>query len=311
MGRIGHWIISLIGYGLYTLAVVVLLLWFLFPTDSFRVWLERQLTDRNPSLTWAVEDVRLAWPLSLIAMQMEARESQAAEPVFTVDSVKVRPDLGGLTDWSGTVPLAYIMKLHSGSVNGNIAFSRESDSVDGDGEINNVKLEDLQNVWQKFGRPVSGTMKGTFTYQGQWKNLLTGKLQAELQLQDGSFGLRQRIMGLESLEYRQLDASFSLENRVITVDKGRVESDMFAAGFAGSVDVSEDLLASDLNIKGWFEPRPELLSTLKDQTIVRLVKSQLRDDKLNFTLTDTLMMPGISFEGASGVIDGLIQGGAR
>ena len=75
--------------------------------------------------------------------------------------------------------------------------------------------------------------------------------------------------------------------------------------------LADNLLNSGLNLQGSFEPRPELLGGLKDPNMIQLIKGQLRDGKLMFTITDTIQMPGISFEGASGVIDGMIQGRGR
>ena len=132
-----------------------------------------------------------------------------------------------------------------------------------------------------------------------------------VQLKNGSIQLLQPIMGLDTLGFRQLDTSISLKNKEMTIGKGKVESDMFAADFKGTVILADDLFSSGLDVNGWFEPRPELLANLKDKTMVQVVKSQLRNNRMNFTLTDTLMAPGIQFEGASGVIDGVIQGGIR
>jgi len=64
-------------------------------------------------------------------------------------------------------------------------------------------------------------------------------------------------------------------------------------------------------MQGFLAPRPELLSRLHDDAVVSLIKEQLRDGKLSFTVSGTLLEPGILFHGLSGVIDGVIERSAR
>lgn len=311
MGKVGNWIISILGYGAYTLAVVVVLLWFLFPTDSCRVWLQSQFAKQNSSLVWDVKEVKLAWPLSLDAIQLQAREPEAASPLLAIDSIKFRPAVKNILGFSDTVSLVYSLRGLDGTVDGNIAIGKESGMINCTGDINKLKLEKLEGIWKKIGRGVNSEAGGTFTYQGKWQDLLSGDLQAKVRLENGSVELLKPVMGMNSLDFRQMDTSISLKQRTMSLEDSTMESDLFAAEFSGTLEMTEDIFNSVLDIKGWFEPRPELLANLKDQRVVKVVKSQLRDNKLNFKLTDTLMSPGIAFEGTSGIIDGVLQGGGR
>lgn len=311
MKGIMRWILSVLGYGGYTVAVVLFLLWFLFPTDSFRVWLQNQLENSHPELEWKVKELRLAWPLSIVAAGIQAADAEAEKPLIYVEEVKVRPDFNAIKELTNKYSFKYRLNSLNGSVIGTLSVEREGRMIDCSGQIKEMQVGGLEEFWRKAGRTVKGKMSGTFDYAGEWQNLVSGQLQADLVMKDGSIELLQPVMGLEKLDFNQLNSSLSSKNQVVTMTGGKIESTLFAVDFSGNVTMNDNLLDSSLDINGSFEPRPELFGNLQDAAMVKLVKDQLRDGKLSFKVTDTLMTPGIIFQGVSGVIDGVINGGIK
>ncbi|MCF6187466.1 MAG: hypothetical protein L3J49_08345 [Desulfobulbaceae bacterium] len=55
-GKTIRFLLSSTGYLLYTLVVLVGLLWLLFPTESVQAWLEQQLQDHYPGYSWSCTD---------------------------------------------------------------------------------------------------------------------------------------------------------------------------------------------------------------------------------------------------------------
>ncbi len=306
-----NWILSVFGYGAYTLVILVVLLWVLFPTESFRVWLEAKLDENSSSVEWKIGDIRIGWPLSVVGRDIKAVKRDGEAPLMIVDELKMRPDVLGIRGLDSDWPLSYRAKVLGGIVKGDVSLNKEPGSIKCSGTISNVQVSGLDGLWQLLDRKVIGDLSGSFNYDGKWQGLLSGDLQTDLVMADGSVELLQPVFGLESLEFNRLSTTLLLKDRVATVDKGKVDSNLFAVEFSGTVTLADDLLGSGLDMSGAFEPRPELLGNLKDATVVQLIKGQLRDDKLMFTLSDTLQMPGITFQGVSGVIDGVIQGSGR
>lgn len=306
-----NWILSVFGYGAYTLVILVVLLWVLFPTESFRVWLEAKLDEQGSSVAWEIGDLSIGWPLSIVGMDIKAVKKDGNEPFVIVDELKVRPDVLGIRGLSSDWPLTYRAKVLGGIVKGDVSLNKELGSIKCSGTISNSQVEGLDGIWQLLDRKVTGNLSGSFSYDAKWQGLLSGNLQTDLVLVDGSLELLQPVFGLESLDFNRLSTTLLLKDRVATFEKGKVDSNLFAADFSGTVTLADELLGSGLDMNGAFEPRPELLGSLKDATVVKLIKGQLRDNKLMFTLSDTLKMPGITFQGMSGVIDGVIQGSGR
>ncbi len=312
MKKFFRWIVSVAGYGAYTLVVFLFLLWFLFPNESFRVWLQNQLANKYPSLTWKVKEVRLAWPFSMMALDVQAGDQEeGSKPLLHVEEIKVRPDLKKIFAEPKNIPFIYTLRSLDGSVTGSISLVKERGEVSFSGQIRNMQLGGLDEIWKRFGRSVTGKASGPFNYKGNLNDFLAGQLQADLSLENGSIELLQPILGLEKLDFNQVTSSLSSNNRVVTVAGGKMDSDLFAVEFGGTVTLADNLFGSGLDLDGSFEPRPELLANLNNATVVNLIKDQLRDNKLSFQLTDTLLEPGIVFQGASGVIEGIIRGSVR
>ena len=306
-----NWTLSVFGYGAYTLVILVVLLWVLFPTESFRVWLEAKLDEHGSSVAWEIGDIHIGWPLSVVGMDIKAVERDGEAPLMIVDELKMRPDVLGIRGLDSDWPFSYRAKVLGGIVKGDVSLNKELGSIKCSGTISNAQVSGLDGIWQLLDRKVIGDLSGSFNYDGKWQGLLSGDLQTDLVMADGSVELLQPVFGLESLEFNRLSTTLLLKDRIATLEKGKVDSNLFAAEFSGTVTLADELLGSGLDLSGAFEPRPELLGSLKDAMVVQVIKGQLRENKLMFTLSDTLQMPGITFQGVSGVIDGVIQGSDR
>ena len=94
-----NWILSVFGYGAYTLVIFVVLLWVLFPTESFRIWLEAKLDEQGSSVAWEIGDIRIGWPLSIVGMDIKAVEMDGEAPLMVVDELKIRPMCWEFLDW--------------------------------------------------------------------------------------------------------------------------------------------------------------------------------------------------------------------
>jgi len=305
-----HRIASALGYLLYTGVVLLALLWFLFPADSVRLWVEAQLDQINPSLAWRIQDLQLT-PMGLVAADINITgRDQLHTPFVQVDRLRIRPDLMKLLRTNETL-LLYQAKVLGGTVWGRAALTGNRVDVTCSGTLKDVQIDRMKGVWQVLGRSASGGLSGRFSFQGPWRRPTQGCLRVDLVVTHGAIDLQQPVLGLEQLEFSRAVAVVSLRNRVVTVKQGKVESRLLSGEYEGTVILSPYFLESVLRIQGFLEPRPELLSGLHDEMMVSLIRKQLRDGKLPFTVSGTVLNPGILFKGTSGVIDGIIQRGAR
>ena len=90
-GNVLRWLISLGGYLLYTLAVLVFLLWFLFPTDTVKDWFEQQLNTRYPNYDWIIDSLSIGFPARLVMTKVEVTPAHAKSAPLTIDELSFSP----------------------------------------------------------------------------------------------------------------------------------------------------------------------------------------------------------------------------
>lgn len=312
MNKLLRWLAASVGYLLYTALVLVLLLWFLLPAEGIRLWLQAQLNAASPDLRWEIKALHAALPASLVATGVRLQAAgKSGEDLLQVTEVQITPDLGALFAAKGEFPFRYQLKAMDGGLRGKASLREGSGKLRCEGEVENLQLSKLTQLWTMIGRSVTGKMSGHYQFEGDWRQPYQGVLTADLRVAEGTVSLQQPVFGLDQLEFSQLTGSLELRERALALTKGKLESRLLAAEYSGTVTLAESLPVSEVKIDGSLEPRSELLSGLRDQAVVALIKKELRDNKLSFALTGTMLEPGIQFLGGSGAIDGIIQGGER
>lgn len=312
MNKVLRWLAASTGYLLYTALVLVLLLWVLLPADTIRLWLQSRLNAASPSLRWEIADLRAALPAGLVASGVRLREASGArEELLEVAELRILPDLRALIVSRTELPFRYQLRTAGGTLRGTASLLEDYARLRCEGDAENLQLAGLTTLWTRIGRTATGKLSGHYRFDGDWRDPYQGVLTAELRVAEGSISLRQPVFGLDQLEFSQLTTSLELRDWELAVSEGKIESRLLVAEYNGTVTLDDPLLMSDVKIDGMLEPRSELLSSLRDEATVTLIKNQLRDNKLSFALSGSMLEPGIQFQGASGVIDGIIQGGER
>jgi type II secretion system protein N len=312
MNKALRWLASSAGYLLYTVMVLLLLLWVLLPTDSLRLWLQAQLNAASPALRWEIKEVHAALPAGLVATGVRLQEAGASgEELLQLTELQILPDLRELIASRKDLPFRYQLRAVGGTLRGKASLLGGSSKLRCEGEAENLQLGEMTALWTRLDRTSTGKLSGQYRFEGDWRDPTRGAFTAELQVAEGSISLQQPVFGLDQLEFGQMTASLELREGVLTLSQGKVDSRLLAAEFSGTATLANPLPMSEMKIDGTLEPRPELLSSLNEEATVALIRKQLRDDKLSFALSGTMLEPGIQFRGTSGVIDGIIQGGER
>jgi len=214
-----------LGYLVYTLAVLALLLWFLFPAASVRAWLETRLEGLNPELTWKVRDLSFIAPVGLAATDI--RVSDKITPLLRLDRFTVRLDPAVLLAPKKEIPLSYTLQTLGGTVKGKVFVDRAGGGMRCSGTMQNLRIGRMTGVWREMGRPAAGSLAGRFTWQGRWQQPALGTMRGDFVLTAGDIALQRPILGLDRLRFNRMSVRVSLENGVVTLADGKVESRRF------------------------------------------------------------------------------------
>lgn len=312
MNRIVKWFASSLGYLLYTVLVLTLLLWLLFPADRARMWMQQSLNTEVPAVRWEIEKLRPVWPFALVASGVSLKEDRdEGTPIMQLDRVTLSPDFGQVAEGLEKIPLRWEIKALAGIARGTVLVARPEGRLEGRGSVEDIKLSLLEDIWTRLDRTVSGTMSGEFSLDMVWTDIMQAEMKGKLRVDDGIVSLQQPVFNLSRLEFREMTASLELADKVLLVKSGKIESKMLTGEYSGLVALQTPLAVSQIKLDGFIEPRSELFGRLQNNARLTLIKNQLQDNKLSFAVSGSVLEPGIVFQGASGVIDGIIDGSGR
>jgi len=127
-------------------------------------------------------------------------------------------------------------------------------------------------------------------------------------LTNGSLGLQEPVLGMKKIDFQTVNFSFTYADNVLTITEGSLTARMLAADFTGTLNpYAPEIMRSPVQLKGNLTPRPELFATLGTGTAVNLLKKQLNNGKLTFTVNGSLKEPGIIFAGLPTNFNSLLQ----
>ncbi|CAK8713270.1 Type II secretion system protein N [Candidatus Electrothrix gigas] len=301
------------GYLLYTLVVLVFLLWYKFPVDALTFRIEKDLNTMTPSLHWVVQEVTLVPPLDIHLHTVQVFEKfkknkksensakKEKRKLFTIQTMTLRPALGVWKD-TGNITAQYKLNLLSGTVAGQLGLTQDRSTLAYDGTVQDMSIgkENLPFIQQDYQRGVQGILSGTFS--GSRK--MTEKhhaLQGTFQVTKGTVGLQYPVLGMNELVFDRLATQLTLNAGKMTLSKGKMTSPTFTADFQGDLYTAVPCRLSRVQITGSFQPKPAFVASVDSPPLVHLLKREMAQGKgqgkgvLPFTVNGMLQQPGIVF----------------
>ncbi|MCI5189155.1 MAG: type II secretion system protein GspN [Candidatus Electrothrix sp. AS4_5] len=298
------------GYLLYTLVVLVFLLWYKFPVDALTFRIEKDLNTMTPSLHWVVQEVTLVPPLDIhlhtvqvFEKNEKSKDSAKKEKrkLFTIQTMTLRPALGVWKD-TGNITAKYKLNLLSGTVAGHLGLRQDRSTLEYDGKMQEITInkELLPFLQEDYQRGVQGILSGTFS----GKRKMTEKhhaLQGTFQVTKGTVGLHYPVLGMNELVFDRLATQLTLNAGKMTLSKGKMTSPTFTADFQGDIYTAVPCRLSRVQITGSFQPKPAFIASVDSPSLARLLKKEMAKGKgqgkgvLPFTVNGMLQQPGIVF----------------
>jgi type II secretion system protein N len=283
------------GYLIYTVAIVIVLLWYKFPADAFKTRVEKDLNIMTPSLQWAVEKISFIPPFNVTFHQINITGKKEQEKVLKIQSVTLKPDP---FSWKkkGNITAKYRCNILNGSLEGHLGVTKDRSALEYDGvaqdiQINNKELAFLQ---QEYQRTVHGSLSGTFSGTRMLKKK-NHSLQGTFSFTKGSLSLQQPVLGMKQIDFNSIKTQLSFNAGSLSISQGQVNSPLFAANFKGSMQTFFPCSLSRIDLTGFFQPRAEFASSIESPSLVALLRREAQKGDLPFTVNGLLKAPGIKF----------------
>jgi len=305
-----RWTLTLIGYLVFAVVVLGVMLWFQFPAETAKKKLEAELHTLTPGLHWNIGQVGLGLPAAVKMLNVKLFQGKQQErPLIVFDSLSLQPDLWGYLK-KKEISASYTLDILQGTVKGHLTVGNKNTSMQFDGTAKNINVTKLKGLQKAAKRAVSGKLSSSFSGKGSLQGPLKLECGGTFTLADGTLGLQQPVLGMKQIDYKIVNSSFHYDSMILTLADGSMTGVSLNGEFSGIVTPDEsDIFRSSLQMQGSLTPRPELLASIGEPSVVNLLKQQLKGGKLPFRVNGTVREPGIVFAGLAADLNKQLQEG--
>jgi len=283
-------------YGLYTVAVLLIALWLLFPADTAKKWLEMRFSQAVPNTSWNFSEIHFNSYVEVVAksVKVDINGGSDQETSFDIKQFSVRPNWRDF--FSGNFEsYSYDLEGFGGTVNGTISRG-DNNAFNCDTTFSKLQLEEINTTFKELERDLSGELSGSFICEGLSWDLEGVELSGNLTIANGGFNFITPVLGLDQFVFSTIDTLFFYQNSLMKLTEGVVDSRLLSADFSGNLAQAENLLESEIKVSGSLVPRSELFSNSNSNMLTQMIRTQLRDDRLPLFVSGTLREPSILFE---------------
>jgi type II secretion system protein N len=300
------WLGGRIGYLLYTLIVLVVFLWLLFPEASLHRLIVRALNNISPDVTWQMDSAVLRMPGHLVLETIAGYDAdEAQQPLVRIDALWLKPDMGASLR-TGTMQADYHLRLAGGTVTGTLILEDEG-VVHLAGTVGNVQLGEIKALVRSLQRAIEGALSGSFTGRVRTQGLNIEEMRGTLRLETGRMALNRPILKHQWLPFDRIEMALVTLEDTIRIEDGKVEAEFFSGQFSGETKVRRPLEESQLDIQGSLQPRPGFFSKVDNAVLLEAIRNRLRDKELPFLLSGEAGDPSIYFHEFSMLFEALEQ----
>ena len=284
------------GYSLYCILITMVFLYYRFPSDALRDYLEATLVKINPQMHLSIGKVSPAWPFSMKLMEprLSVKESPGTV-LFRAERLMIRPHIWSFIQGKSTYGFKCL--AYGGNLEGRIHFlkNRWGTPFTTSMTLKNIRIDNtfLPNM---IDRRLAGILGGTIEYEGKDKFLRDGTGEANLKLSHGRIDLSQPLLGLESVDLKELLIKMVLKKKTIDLSNVELKGESMHGTVSGFVRLREEFLKSGLDLRGTIEPFADLLKKLERYgNRIQFFKKHLKKGKLSFIIRGTIGGPKIQF----------------
>lgn len=290
-GMVARWL----AYLFYTVLVLVVLLWLLLPKDTLLQWVTGNLNSRNMGLEWQIDSLDIG-PVAGLTFTGIKAVKRGGEPkaVINIDRVTVKPMLGRMIK-EGKRAFSYQATLYNGSIVGTVNCVSGNECVT-DGLVKEVELSETGAFLAMFDRNLDGLLSGSFSAKGDPSQPMQLEGVADLVVDQGHIILQQPVLGHTYFDFSMGTVSMRLRGDKVEISQGTLDSDVFLAQFEGEIDLDNQLPDSRVYISGELQPWSGLFTKVGPVQAVTLIRDQLQDGTLPFSISGTAGKPAVGFE---------------
>lgn len=282
-----------LGYIFFAILLTASLLYYRFPSDAFRNYLQATAEKINSQYLLSIGDVRPTFPPGFSFRKTKlSLKINPGPSLFMADSLVIRPVI-----WSflkGRSGYRFKCLAYGGSLKGSVYFSENSinSPFSASVKFRDIRIGDYSTVSSITGNNIKGIIGGTIKCSGQLNSLIDGAGEAKITVSNGRIELPQPILSFESIDFDVIRMTMSLNDQKINLKHVGLKWQEIAGELSGTIFLTKEISKSRLNLKGAIELLAGRAKGSKEtMNVVRLLRTQAKNGKLNFIIGGTFSSP--------------------
>jgi type II secretion system protein N len=281
---------KIIGYIAFTVVMVVIFLYLLFPKESLRAYIQAQIQQNLPDVSMEIGRVSAAFPpgLNLANILCEHKEM----PLVAAKRATIRPSL--LKILGSEKVLNFNVATSEGSIDGQgILRTAKQGEFSVDADIDQIALQEIAALEAFPDYIISGLLSGKVNYKAVPGR--SGSGSADLVVTAARFELVNPLFGIENLNFDSIEAQLNLSPRRLQLRRCDLSGNEVDGSISGSLMLRTPMNQSRLNLAGVLRPHAEFMAQLQRTVPMALLGGQNLGQKgLPFRVTGTIEKPSFS-----------------
>jgi type II secretion system protein N len=281
-----------LGYALYVVLVTLLLLYYLFPSQTVEEFIDNRVARIDPAIGFKAEKIGLWVPagLRINTGQIYLHDSPSP-PVFKADSVYLGPRILPLVKGKYSFDLSG--RAYHGDISGWLdSTGEEGKAIAGEVSFKNIDLADYGFLTSNFPHNLAGKISGDIEFSSGSAGPVGGNGKGDLRLTDGQLRFQTPLFGIAAVDLQNIDLQVELRSGVVQVIKAQLAGPEVNGSMSGSITLQPNIKNSTLNLKGTLEPLAEFYKNYPEiRELLKSMRKRVKRGQYFFVITGTLKNP--------------------
>lgn len=286
MKTVKRWIL----YAFFVLGSVLFFLYYLFPAENVKGYIEHRLNREYPDFTLDIGRLKPALPLAVSLSDVSLFYLQS--PFLTIDRVSVAPRLKSVL--RPGLFFSYQGILSAGDLDGKMKVHQTTGrrSLSLDANLDGVELENVATAEALLHLKLSGLLDGKIKYK---QSASQKSATALLTVSEGSITLAEPLFDIEGISFENVKAVVTSKNRQLTIKNFTLSGPQLNGTMTGSIMIQNPLGRSRLDLKVRVKPHEVFLVELREKLPPILFSpSHSKRGGYAFTIGGTFEQPDVS-----------------
>jgi len=282
------------GYILFCIIIAGGLLYYRFPSDALRDYLQKTANNVNNSVTLSIDQVKPLLPFGIKLVHSELfLKGKLSRKLFRSDILTIKS-----SPWSFFKEISkYCFKClsYGGDITGCVYFKSSMKApFDTEIELRDIHIAEHEHLKDFIGREIDGILSATIFYKGEHKNLIGGTGEAHVTLAEGKIALLVPVLSIESIEFDEIKSNMALKKQTINLKHVELKGPLLKSTLSGTIRLKKEFTKSALNLKGTIEPYASFFKDMKDiSNTMSFFKQRMKEGVLPFIIYGTIEEPKV------------------